>query len=135
MNAVDQDARANGIQVIARAADILGDPHKYRPDSKETADHSLPAAIEARAGEFLAMLFKDEETTNYDGTFTEASSVWTLESGVAYHPVVLSHESPQGDVIVGLAVLVSQEGERFRHPAAVTAEIARGMPAASARRS
>src|SRR5258708_27765087 len=31
--------------VIARAADILGDPHKYRPDSKETAHHSLPYCI------------------------------------------------------------------------------------------
>jgi 2-methylcitrate dehydratase len=30
------------VEVISRAADILGDPHKYRPDSKETADHSLP---------------------------------------------------------------------------------------------
>src|SRR6059058_1730311 len=30
------------VEVIARAADILGDPHKYRPSSKETADHSLP---------------------------------------------------------------------------------------------
>lgn len=30
------------VEVIARAADILGDPHKYRPNSKETADHSLP---------------------------------------------------------------------------------------------
>src|SRR6266702_8325591 len=30
------------VEVIARAAAILGDPHKYRPDSKETADHSLP---------------------------------------------------------------------------------------------
>jgi 2-methylcitrate dehydratase len=28
-----------------RAADILGDPHKYRPDSKETADHSLPYSL------------------------------------------------------------------------------------------
>jgi len=30
------------VEVIARAADILGDPAKYRPNSKETADHSLP---------------------------------------------------------------------------------------------
>lgn len=30
------------VEVIARAADILGDPHKYRPTGKETADHSLP---------------------------------------------------------------------------------------------
>lgn len=33
------------VEVIARAADILGDPHKYRPDSKETADHSLPYCL------------------------------------------------------------------------------------------
>src|SRR6201993_1722105 len=33
------------VEVIARAADILGDPHKYRPDSKETADHSLPYSL------------------------------------------------------------------------------------------
>src|SRR5207237_3065250 len=36
------DVQEIKVEVIARAADILGDPHKYRPDSKETADHSLP---------------------------------------------------------------------------------------------
>src|ERR1700730_18178143 len=35
------------VEVIARAADILGDPHKYRPDSKETAHHSLPYCMAA----------------------------------------------------------------------------------------
>lgn len=33
------------VEVIARAADILGDPAKYRPKSKETADHSLPYSM------------------------------------------------------------------------------------------
>jgi 2-methylcitrate dehydratase len=33
------------VEVIARAADILGDPAKYRPRTRETADHSLPYAI------------------------------------------------------------------------------------------
>ncbi|MDZ4831583.1 MAG: MmgE/PrpD family protein [Phycisphaerae bacterium] len=35
------------VEVIARAADILGDPAKYRPNSKETADHSLPYCMAA----------------------------------------------------------------------------------------
>src|SRR5882757_6314551 len=35
------DVKEIKVEVIARAADILGDPHKYRPDSKETADNSL----------------------------------------------------------------------------------------------
>ena len=33
------------VEVVARAADILGDPAKYRPTSKETADHSLPYSL------------------------------------------------------------------------------------------
>ncbi len=35
------------ITTIARACDILFDPHKYRPESRETADHSLPYCIAA----------------------------------------------------------------------------------------
>ncbi len=33
------------VTTIARACDILFDPHKYRPDSRETADHSLPYCL------------------------------------------------------------------------------------------
>ena len=33
------------VETIARAADILSDPAKYRPTSKETADHSMPYCL------------------------------------------------------------------------------------------
>ncbi|MBL9002078.1 MAG: MmgE/PrpD family protein [Phycisphaerae bacterium] len=50
------------VEVIARAADILGDPHKYRPDSKETADHSLPycMAVGLMDGMVTPLQFKEE---------------------------------------------------------------------------
>jgi len=35
------------VTTIARACDILFDPHKYRPKSRETADHSLPYCLAA----------------------------------------------------------------------------------------
>jgi 2-methylcitrate dehydratase len=35
------------VTTIARACDILFDSHKYRPDSRETADHSLPYCLAA----------------------------------------------------------------------------------------
>jgi len=35
------------ITTIARACDILFDPTKYRPESRETADHSLPYCVAA----------------------------------------------------------------------------------------
>src|ERR1700745_3556861 len=50
------------VEVISRAADILGDPHKYRPDSKETADHSLPycMAVGLVDGMVTPLQFKEE---------------------------------------------------------------------------
>lgn len=39
------------IESIARAADILSDPAKYDPQSKESADHSLPYCIAAAVAE------------------------------------------------------------------------------------
>src|SRR5260370_10388786 len=49
-------------EVIASAAESLGDPHKYRPDSKETADHSLPYCMAAGLvdGMVTALQFKEE---------------------------------------------------------------------------
>ncbi|MBI1939834.1 MAG: MmgE/PrpD family protein [Ignavibacteriales bacterium] len=48
----NNDIKYDGIEsvtitTIARACDILFDPHKYRPESRETADHSLPYCIAA----------------------------------------------------------------------------------------
>jgi 2-methylcitrate dehydratase len=39
------------IRSLARAADILSDPSKYDPHTKETADHSLPYVIAAAIAE------------------------------------------------------------------------------------
>jgi 2-methylcitrate dehydratase len=44
-NIAADDVAEIKVEVIARAADILGDPAKYRPTSKETADHSLPYSL------------------------------------------------------------------------------------------
>ncbi|MBK8979321.1 MAG: MmgE/PrpD family protein [Planctomycetes bacterium] len=42
-----EDVERVHIRSLARAADILADPSKYDPRSKETADHSLPYVIAA----------------------------------------------------------------------------------------
>src|SRR6201984_1671869 len=56
------EVREIKVEVIARAADILGDPHKYQPDSKETADHSLPYCMAAGLvdGIVTPLQFKEE---------------------------------------------------------------------------
>src|SRR5205823_13459522 len=56
------DVKKIKVEVIARAADILGDPHKYRPTSKETADHSLPycMAVGLVDGMVTPLQFREE---------------------------------------------------------------------------
>ena len=50
------------IKTIARAADILSDPSKYRPTTRETADHSLPYCVAALVldGQLTPSQFTDE---------------------------------------------------------------------------
>ncbi|MCG3138543.1 MAG: 2-methylcitrate dehydratase 2 [Phycisphaerae bacterium] len=51
------------IESIARAADILSDPAKYDPQSKESADHSLPYCIAAAVaeGRVTPLEFKEDK--------------------------------------------------------------------------
>ncbi len=51
------------VETTARGADILSDPSKYKPETKETADHSLPYVIAAAVadGNVLPDSFTDEK--------------------------------------------------------------------------
>jgi 2-methylcitrate dehydratase len=57
------DVQEVHIRSLARAADILADPSKYDPRSKETADHSLPYVIAAAVAErqVTPLQFTDEK--------------------------------------------------------------------------
>jgi len=46
-NIASEQVESVTVTTIARACDILFDPHKYRPESRETADHSLPYCLAA----------------------------------------------------------------------------------------
>jgi len=50
------------VKTTARGADILSDPSKYQPTTKETADHSLPycIAVAVAKGNVLPSDFEDE---------------------------------------------------------------------------
>ena len=54
------------IETIARAADILSDPAKYDPRTKEAADHSLPYCIAAAIADGKVTPEEFEERTIMD---------------------------------------------------------------------
>ncbi len=62
-NLTYKDVKEVSVTTIARACDILFDKHKYRPESRETADHSLPYCIASAIvdGQITTDSFSDEK--------------------------------------------------------------------------
>ena len=60
------------ITTIARACDILFDPHKYRPKSRETADHSLPYCIAC------ALIDRKVTTKSFDDESIQDPRIWEV---------------------------------------------------------
>ncbi len=60
------------ITAIARAVDILFDPHKYRPESRETADHSLPYCLAA------AVVDKKITTSTFSDEKLKDPRIWEV---------------------------------------------------------
>ncbi len=58
-----EDVAEVHVRTTTRGADILSDPSKYRPTTKETADHSLPYCIAAAIvdGNVLPSSFEEEK--------------------------------------------------------------------------
>jgi len=60
------------IKTIARACDILFDSHKYRPKSRETADHSLPYCIAC------ALVDRKVTTKSFDDESIQDPRIWEV---------------------------------------------------------
>lgn len=62
-NIAAEDVTEILVETTTRGADILSDPSKYRPETRETADHSLPYVIAAAVadGNVLPASFNDEK--------------------------------------------------------------------------
>jgi 2-methylcitrate dehydratase len=65
-----KDIESVTITTIARACDILFDPHKYRPTSRETADHSLPYCIAC------ALVDRKVTTKSFDDEKINDTRIW-----------------------------------------------------------
>jgi 2-methylcitrate dehydratase len=73
----ENDIRPEQIEVatittIARACDILFDPHKYRPESRETADHSLPYCLAA------AIVDRQISTASFSDEKLKDPRIWAV---------------------------------------------------------
>lgn len=60
------------VTTIARACDILFDPHKYRPKTRETADHSLPYCLAA------AIVDRRITTESFSAQKLEDPRIWEV---------------------------------------------------------
>jgi 2-methylcitrate dehydratase len=112
----NEDIEEITIKTVARAADILSDPSKYHPTTRETADHSLPYCVAALVldGELTTDQFTEKRInapdihdmihrvkvvaeTRYEKMFPEkkpAGAIIKTKSGQAFEAEV---DFPKGD--------------------------------------
>ena len=67
-----KDIESVTVTTIARACDILFDAHKYRPESRETADHSLPYCLAA------ALVDREITTNTFSDEKMKDPAIWEV---------------------------------------------------------
>jgi 2-methylcitrate dehydratase len=114
---VAEDLTEIHIQTTTRGADILSDPSKYDPQTKETADHSLPYCIAAAAADGGLWPTSFEEEKLFDPR---------VRALLPKIKVVANKEID--DLFPGvkraIATLTTQDGRRFTE----TVDYAKGSP-------
>ncbi|MBK6912373.1 MAG: MmgE/PrpD family protein [Ignavibacteriales bacterium] len=70
------------LTTLAQAYDILFDPHKYRPESRETADHSLPYCVAA------ALVDHKVTTQSFSDEKLKDSRIWAVRDKIKGEPSV-----------------------------------------------
>jgi 2-methylcitrate dehydratase len=105
------------VETTTRGADILSDPSKYHPETKETADHSLPYVIAAALadGHVLPESFSEEKLRDV-----------TIRDLLGKIKVVADEEID--DLFPGIkrarVTIITHEGERFSKET----DVAKGAP-------
>jgi hypothetical protein len=86
----------------------------------------LAESMLASARKYLAEQCRDDEITLVaDQAATEVKSQWTVNGSHIYRPVILSHEVDDTLAITGLALLRTELGGFFRHPATTATQLSR----------
>jgi hypothetical protein len=86
----------------------------------------LSESMLASARRYLAEQCRSDEITLVtEPTETEVKSQWTVDGSHVYRPVVLSHEVDDALAITGLALLRTELGGYFRHPATTATQLSR----------
>jgi len=93
----------------------------------QIGDRSLSPALFTIAREYLAAEAHEAQTTTNSGTDNTSGRYETRGGTLSaeFRPVLLSHATPTGLLITGIALLVVPSGGRFAFPARVATEISR----------
>jgi hypothetical protein len=94
---------------------------KARIGETELSESMLEAARKYLADQCKS----DEFTLVTNPSESEVKSQWTVDGSHIYRPVVLSHELDNTLAITGLALLRTELGGYFRHPATTAAQLSR----------
>ncbi len=94
------------LTTLAQAYDILFDPHKYRPESRETADHSLPYCIA------VALVDHKITTQSFSDEKMKDPRIWEVIDKIKGEPSI-EFEKMFPDKQPSKVVLKTKDGKEF----------------------
>jgi len=122
--------------LLRRSAAVEGQLYWHRDTGRELVAQVGEADPDPSLSRFLddyvrSQLEEQEMNTSSGETDADAggltSSMWVAQDGAQHHAVLLSHQTPQGFVITGLAILRAPAGVKFEHPTALAASLSRAL--------
>ena len=122
--------------LLRRSSAVEGQLYWHRESGRElvaqVGEGSLDPGLTHFLDDYVRSQLEDQElnTRSGEGEAEEGgltSSIWIAQDGAQHHAVLLSHQTPQGFAITGLAILRAPPGAKFEHPTALASSLSRAL--------
>ena len=123
--------------LMRRSGATAGQLYWHRESGRElvaqVGEHAPDASLTQFLNDYVQGHIQDQEmNTRSDETVLDESdstsnNTWVDRDGVQHHVVMLSHQTPQGFAITGLAVLRMPDRAKFESPTTLAASLSRAL--------
>jgi hypothetical protein len=119
--------------LVRRSGALDGQLYWHRESGRvlvaQLGDYRPEPSLTQFLNDYIEGHVQDQEMSTRSGetVIGESANSWTDREGGQHHVVMLSHQTPQGFAITGLAVLRAPVGARFEPPTTLAASLSRAL--------
>jgi hypothetical protein len=134
---VPSERAQRSLQLLLRRSHAVDGQLYWQRDSgrelvAQIGEHSPDPSLARFLDDYVSSHVQEQELNTCSGETDVGdtgmpSSSWVAGDGAQHHAVLLSHQSPQGFAITGLAILRAPSGVSFEHPTSLASSLSRAL--------